>query len=348
MKLAPWLCLTICALYLVTGRGAVQRPAGNVSGLALGIFERFNYNPGRPPADFSRIGDAIGKLGHTPAIILGFYSWALPDGTYRVFPKDFADYVTARHSMPMITWQPGRCNDDNQVGGKRMQVQPEFNLAAIASGRHDAYIAAWADAARAYPHTVYVRLMHEMNEPVYPWSYGVNGNKDGAQFVAAWRHVVDIFHRKHVSNVQFVWCVGAKFGAQETIASYFPGDEYTDWVSIDGYNRNKNGTWDSIADIFERNYAVVTKISGRPVMIAETGCVEDPKDPAAKPQWITDGFLNAFPKQMPRVKAILYFDNPGKGFTYPLASSPESYAAFKALFASPLYQAAAPSDSLKF
>jgi beta-mannanase len=317
-------------------------------GIALGFFESFTYNPGKPPSNFSAIGGLISQLGHTPAIVQGFYSWKLPDGTYRAFPKDFADYVTGQNSTPMITWQPGQCGTDNQVVVGGSQDQTGFSVAAIASGMHDAYIGTWADAAKAYPHTIYVRLMHEMNDPVYPWSYGVNGNTSIPEFVTAWQHVVGIFHEKNVTNVQFVWCIGAKFGVQTGVEGFFPGDDYTDWVSIDGYNRDTSGEWETAQDIFSTNYALLTKISSRPLMIAETGCVEDPNDPTAKPNWITDTLLNVFAKQMPRIKAVLYFNSTGRGYTYPLDSSAASFAAYESVVNSPLYQAAAPAQSLTY
>ena len=41
-----------------------------------------------------------------------------------------------------------------------------------------AYIRQWAAAVKAYPHTVYVRLMHEFNATPYPWAYGVDHVND--------------------------------------------------------------------------------------------------------------------------------------------------------------------------
>jgi hypothetical protein len=285
-----------------------------------------------------------------PAIAHGYWSWKLPDGTYRPFPIDFVNYLAQLHVMPMVNWEPAQCTTNNAVEGSGLEVQPDFSLVSIAAGKHDAYIHASAKAIKASPYTVYIRLMHEFNGNWYAWGYGVNGNTSPAQFVAVFQHVVQIFQQEGVTNVQFVWCASTQAMLTTNappIEAFFPGDQYVDWVSIDGYNRNR-GKWSTVADLFSAAYATLTKISRRPVMIAETACVEDTTDSTAKPRWMTDGFLNIIPNQMPRIKSILYFDNAGHGETYPLDSSPASFAAFQTVVASPLCQGTAPGHTETF
>jgi hypothetical protein len=318
------------------------------SGIALGDFEYFDYHVTDPPPNFSAIGTFIGQLGHTPAFMHGYYSWKNPDGTYRVFPKDFADYVVlTQHSTPFITWEPGQCTANNQTEIASTGPEPDFSLGAILSGMHDAYIETWADAAKAYPHIIYVRLMHEMEGPWYLWGYGANGNTDPKQYIAAFQHIVGIFHQKSVTNVQFVWCPGSS-ASTPSIDAFFPGDDYADWVGMDGYNKMTNGKWQTASDVFSASYAIETKISSRPLLIAEIGSVENPNDATAKPNWITDTFLNVFPNQMPRIKAVLYFNNAGHGYTFPLNSSPASWAAYLTVVNNPLYQALPASHPFLF
>ena len=83
-------------------------------------------------------------------------------------------------------------------------------------------------------------------------------------------------------------------------------------------------------------------------MIAETASVEDPSNPQAKPQWITNAFLNTIPQDFPRVKAALYFDSTGNGFTYQMDTSPATLAAVRQVFDNPMYQAPAPTATLSF
>ena len=226
--------------------------------------------------------------------------------------------------------------------------QPDFSLNSLASGSQDSFIEQWAQSAKSYGKPVYVRLMHEMNDRSYPWALGVNGNTSPAQYVAAWRHIVGIFQQVGATNVQFVWCVGAN-PPNSPLQELYPGDAYVQWASIDGYNRLKNQPgWETISDIFSASYKEITSFSDRPVMIAETGSVEDPGNPNGKADWISTGFLDQIPQDFPRIKAVLYFDSTGRGFSYPLDSSPQAFAAFQQVAASPAYQATAPTQPLAY
>ena len=61
------------------------------------------------------------------------------------------------------------------------------------SGKYDSYIPQnVAEDARDWGHPFFLRFDWEMNGNWFPWSEGVNGNQSG-EFVAAWRHVHDIF-----------------------------------------------------------------------------------------------------------------------------------------------------------
>ena len=44
-----------------------------------------------------------------------------------------------------------------------------------------------------------------MNGNWFAWMEGVNGNQPG-EYVAAWRHVHDIFTAVGATNVSWVWC----------------------------------------------------------------------------------------------------------------------------------------------
>jgi hypothetical protein len=312
-RLMAWLLLGASAAAAQNRPATVSGPAAGMSGIALGIFVK---------GGVKEEGVLIDELGRTPAIIQSFNGW-------NAFPKEFLDFVVGKGAMPMVTiGSPG-------------------SLVEVAGGQHDQVIGKWAQAAKAYPHVIYVRLMWEMNGGWYTWGFGNKGNT-APQYVAAFRHIVDVFHQSNVENVQFVWCVSASAQRKgPPLKDFFPGDEYVDWVSMDGYN-HQGGRPISLQAVFMDAYEQLTKMSNRPVMIAETGTVEDSADPSAKAKWLTEGFLRTIPQKMPRVKAVLYFDAPGQGFTYPLHSSQASFEAFKQIVASPLYQASAPTQPLKY
>jgi prepilin-type N-terminal cleavage/methylation domain-containing protein len=316
-----------------SANGNAVQTATTVSGVALGL-----------DTPISNETKAIALIGKTPAIIDGFYQWQDNNGGDVSFPTSWVNGIVQLHSMPMITWEPSA--GTNSVGSSK--DQPNFNLSTILSGKYDTYIKAWALAAKQVNHPVYVRLMHEMNDPGYAWGAGVNGNTP-SQYVSSFQHIVSIFQQNNATNVQLIWCIGAnKLSPNPSV--YFPGDKYVSWISIDGYNRNK--PWSTFADIFTSPYKDITAISSRPVLIAETASVEDPSNPAAKPDWITTTYSQTIPKDFPRIKAINYFNSAGnnKGLesTYPINSSVATLAAIKQVFASSNYQATAPSATLSY
>lgn len=305
--------------------------ASSMTGVALGIDT--------PTSNDSK---AIKEIGKTPAIIDDFVGWKL-NGAANPFPKSFVDSVISLGSMPMITWQP-----DQDISPSNS----ESVLTTITSGAQDAYIKSWADSAKAENHTIYVRLMHEMNGNWYPWGYGVNGNTP-TMYVNAFQHVVKIFQNEGANNVQFIWCVSTS-SANSTSTKvdandkdFFPGDNYISWVAMDGYNRSQTNP-KSFSDIFSSTYSTLTNISQRPVMIPEVATVEDPNNPNAKADWITTTFLNTVPNNFPKIKAILYFDSKGNGFTYQIDTSQITLNAIKKVFNNSYYQAKAPTTTLSY
>ena len=83
--------------------------------------------------------------------------------------------------------------------------EPNFQLADVIDGTYDSYIREFAEAAAAWGHPFFLRFDWEMNGCWFPWSEGVNGNQPG-EYVAAWRHVHDIFTSVGATNATWVWC----------------------------------------------------------------------------------------------------------------------------------------------
>ena len=162
-------------------------PAGGTTGIALGFHTYIRRGHKGDVVDYSPIAKLGDKLGHHPALVQGFYPWKNADGSYCPFPQEFADYAVSQGATPLITWQPGQVDNQNHVE----RPQADWTCVEIASDRDDQYIRDWAAAVKAYPHPVYVRLMHEFNATPYPWAYGLDHVKNSpANYVAAFRHVV--------------------------------------------------------------------------------------------------------------------------------------------------------------
>ena len=67
------------------------------------------------------------------------------------------------------------------------------SLSSIASGSEDSAITTWAQQAAAYKHPFFLRFNWEMNGGWFPWGTTSSNANTPADYVAAWRHIHDIF-----------------------------------------------------------------------------------------------------------------------------------------------------------
>jgi len=253
-------------------------------------------------------------------------------GSYASFAlnSDFnsaaAGAVRARGAQPMITWEPW----DPSSGSA---TQPAYSLGSIIAGNYDAYITRWATEVKTWGQPLWLRFAHEMNGNWYPWAEGVNGNSPG-QYVAAWRHVHDIFQAKGVTNVTWVWNPNVIMGSTPSLASLYPGDAYVNWVGADGYNWGTTrswSSWQSFDSVFGPTLSALQQISTRPIVIGETASTEVGGDKAA---WVNQ-FFGSLAAQ-PRIKAFVWF-NLNKETDWRIESSSAAKAAFAAGVADPRY-----------
>jgi len=334
------LVLTTFSFPAIPVTNSVALAAGVVpsSGIAVGI-----YLPQNNTYNGSAIDRYTKEAGKKPAFAWLAMTWQYLDGSYWQFNPQMLEQFRTRGIVPGLNWDPSKGSTESYTDRQKAINQPDFSWKQIILGRHDAYITRFAQAAAAYHYPFLLRVLHEMNGNWYPWGYGVNGNTNPADFVTAWTHIVDIFRKENATNVQFVWCPSVlnpnqirKYGA--AFKQAYPGDNYVDWVALDGYSNAENGWW-SLQDAFKPSYDFITSFSGRPMILFEVGSTENPADPMAKANWITQGFLTTIPNQLPRVKVAAWFNLvDGSGRDYRLQTSPNAIAAWKQVVASPLYQ----------
>jgi beta-mannanase len=175
----------------------------------------------------------------------------------------------------------------------------------VAAGQHDAYLASLATSIRGLGRPVLLRYGWEMDGRTR--QYWV---VSAADYQKAWRHVRALFAAQGV-RASWVWSPNADAfaGARGGVDQYYPGDDQVDWIGTDGYNWNTcNGRshWEDFATIFRSFYAWGSA-RNKPLMISETGTVEDPLNPGRKAAWFDDA-ARTLARSMPRVKAVVYFD----------------------------------------
>jgi beta-mannanase len=183
--------------------------------------------------------------------------------------------------------------------------------ADIAAGKQDAAIITAAKQLKALGTPVMLAFQHEPENDT-------NGTTDtAASYVGAWRRVVTVFRSEGVSNVSFVWIMMAStFSSTGAANAFYPGDSYIDWVAADGYNwaYNQPGQpWRSFQDTFTNFYAWGSA-HPKPLMVGETGTMDDPSDPTRKGQWLSN--IPAALKTWPKIKAVVYFDASGWRYDY--------------------------------
>lgn len=210
----------------------------------------------------------------------------------------------------------------------KRQDKTQVKWADIASGKQDAVIDARARAVRAFARPVFISFQHEPGNQVGP---GPKKGGNATDYRGAWQHIVQRFKAAGVTNVSWTWILTAYAYRVGDPDKMYPGDEYIDWVAADGYNSfNCFGTkqsWRSFAEIYKEFYAWGSK-HNKPLMSAEYGSVEDPRDDARKGEWFRE--LAKTLEQWPRIKAVVYFNSAPACQNWVTTSAP-ALAGFKSL-----------------
>ncbi len=306
--------------------------------IALGVYV--------PASDVLAHGAAVQKytqeVGKQPAFAWFSVKWQnASTGAYQPFDPRLLDQFRTLGIMPGLNW-------DASKGSALNPNQPDFSWKTIAAGKHDVYIQQVAAGAAAYHYPFLLRVLEEMDGNWYPWGYSVNGNTNPADFVTAWKHIVDIFRKEGATNVQFVWCLSAgvlnasrisQYG--DTLKQIYPGDDYVDWVALDGYGALAGTPGNTLQVVFQPAYEFIKANTHRPIIFYEVGASENPRDPMGKANWITEGFLTTIPTVFPDVKAVAWFDGPADNGKedWAVDTSQNSLNAWKQVVANPLYQA---------
>jgi hypothetical protein len=197
--------------------------------------------------------------GIKPSLVVYYSGWLEP------FQSGFAMTAANHGAVPIV------------------QINPtDINLAAIADGEYDSYLSTYAKAVRTYGKPVIVSFGHEMNGYWYSWGYR---HTSPAVFVAAWRHIVDMFRALGARNVTWLWTINTIHKQTRVPAPnrWWPGDSYVTWVGIDGYYTHPSSVF---ASVFGPTIAHVRGLTHAPILIAETSATPS----AGQPTKIADLF----------------------------------------------------------
>jgi hypothetical protein len=303
----------------------------------LGAWSPAAYDDPRIPRAADPAGQFEARAGKGVSILQRWEHWGLGPGG-RIDIK-WLRRVAEAGAYPMITWVPWdpTVPSPGDQGG--------FLMRDVANGAHDGYIADIASEVAEWDGPIFIRFAQEMNGTWYPWGKHQNSPEE---YVAAWRHVHKIFEERGAGHVTWVWNPSEK-NHPESLNLWYPGDDVVDWAAVDGYNwdapqywREGDDTWRLLDRVFKPSFDDINIFvpPDKPRMIAETASNERAGDPAKKAAWICDAFGRALPEVLPDVKAVIWFDQPtneGSVVPWPIDSSPESLAAFRAAVSPPYY-----------
>jgi hypothetical protein len=273
---------------------------------------------------------AVGKRASLIQFSAPFANCAVAPCKYYAFDTNAFNLARNHGSIPFFSW----ASESIPVSTS----EPKFQLSDILAGTYDSYIKQWAASAKAWGHPFFLRFDWEMNGNWFPWSESANGNSAG-QYVAAWRHVHDLFQAVGATNATWVWCPNVDpSNTLSPLSGLYPGDAYVDWTCLDGYNWGGTA-WETFNGTFATTYEqLVSSIaSTKPVVIGEVSSTEKGGSKAA---WITDALGTQLPENYPRVSAFLWFNKSGAqagGMDWNVGSSQTSLSAFANAISNNLY-----------
>jgi beta-mannanase len=219
-------------------------------------------------------------------IISLFVLW---DTNNWAWTKTYADIAEENGSILLVTWMANG-----------------YSTQQIINGDADTYLKAYAEGVKSYGKEIWFRPFHEANGDWYDWGIAKSGaGNTNETLIGAWKHVVTIFRDLEVENVKWVWTTNATNSGSATFTGWFPGDDWVDMVSIDGYNwgdAQSWSSWQSFTQVFTPAYSALS-ISSKPLFIPEFSCSEHG---GSKAQWITEMF-NDIPEKFPRIFALMWF-----------------------------------------
>jgi hypothetical protein len=265
--------------------------------------------------DYSQLPAFESDSGKAVSLFMIFHSFNAGN-----FPTGLMDAIRNHGSIPVISWDSYTPENAEATSWKN-----------ISEGSMDSYIQQWAIDSKNWGHPYFLRFDWEMNGYWQPYS------KQFESFVPMWKHVHDIFSQNGASNVTWVWCPNVDGYSTMPLEPLYPGNDYVDWVCMDGYNFGTSvswGSWQSFSEIFAPTYNHLLKLApNKPIMIAEFASSETG---GSKGDWITDMLIKRLPNNFPNIKALIWF-NINKETDWRIESSVGSKLSFAQGIASSYY-----------
>lgn len=298
------MCLVLCALVLGEASGAASQPRAKFEPEEGCLIGAFIQNDPSLRAGLPRTDD-----------VALFESKTRPHSSYLTY---------AGYGQPF----PATTVAHYTRNGAIMQIgfEPNSGLGDVGD---TPYLRDWARAAKSSGARIFLRWASEMNGPWVAW-YG-----DPALYIDRWKTVARVM-REEAPNVAMVWTPNDVPNNPNSPAnnpfSYYPGDEYVDWVGVDFYSTfYTDSLWYTVRDWKDprAKLSVIYDVyaARKPIMISEWGVAHDTNrgDTTGIFRYAAsriDTLYAHLKTEFPRVKAVTYFD-------YNTANAPNAYRDYK-------------------
>lgn len=270
----------------------------------------------------------------------------LPDSFESVVGKQHATYFYYMgYGRPLATDWISKLGQDSKI--VHIALEPNNGLKYVLD---DEYLTNFAKDLGETQTPIFLRFASEMNGP---WT---NYHNNPKQYVEKFRLVAQKM-RKYAPNVAMVWCPYATPIAP--IASYYPGDQYVDWVgvniySVTFYDQNPRMSGKNDHPVEKLDYIYNRYSKKKPIMIGEYGAthfsaLEDKSTTEFAKRSIL-GMYESLPRKYPRVKCINYFNTNNltlehrKNNNYAVTQNPEILALYRKIIGQPYFLSTPTSD----
>lgn len=310
--------------------GSLQKKAAEDRSVYIGFWTQGLWDKDLQSINPAKLKELEAKIDKKVAIANYFHGWQ-----YLTTDLLINDFNILNHNgwRPMISANP-YFFDECPANGMTLYK-------AIASGNCDKFMHKIAINLAKVKNPFYLRFAWEMNVDTIEWS-NIYNKSTPEEFKAAWQRFHDILKKQKVNNVIWVFSPQVETPTTTKIKDLYPGDNYVDWVALDGYNWGTSKSWSSwqnFYSLYNYSYQEMLMIAPKkPFMIAEVNTTDAGGNQA---QWYNDMLSIQIPNFFPKIKAIVFFNEnkiETEGVKWLIDNTPDSLYEFKTSLKNPIYK----------
>ncbi len=226
------------------------------------------------------------------------------------FPHKQAQLIRNMGSVPYIRLMITSVSQNEQ--------EPVYTLENINDGLFDDSIRSWVRDAATFGSPIIIEFGSEVDGPWFPWNgYWYGSLPSPELFKEVYKRIIDIADEEGSDNIIWVYHINAVSIPDESwdqFVSYYPGDEYIDWIGVSVYGAKTpmDDEVFSFSDTMDNAYQKLISISpNKPIIIAEFGTTNTNliNDQAL---WAEDAFVNLTEHRWPKVIGFSWWNEQWK------------------------------------